>query len=96
MANSIALFQKYIALLDEVYKLSSLSGDLDGDSTLVRQGANTNEIIIPKLSMDGLADYSRNGGYVQGGVTMTNETVKCNFDRGRRFAFYVCLGQKPF
>lgn len=37
------------------------------------------------MSMDGLADYSRNGGYVQGGVTMTNETVKCNFDRGRRF-----------
>ena len=35
--------------------------------------------------MDGLADYSRNSGYVQGDVTLTNETVKCNFDRGRRF-----------
>lgn len=49
------------------------------------EGANANELIIPMMSMDGLADYSRNGGYVQGGVTMTNETVKCNFDRGRRF-----------
>lgn len=85
MANSIALFQKYIALLDEVYKLSSLSGDLDGDSTLVRQGANTNEIIIPKLSMDGLADYSRNGGYVRGDVSLEFETVKFNYDRGRQF-----------
>lgn len=85
MANSIALFQKYIALLDEVYKLSSLSGDLDGDSTLVRQGANTNEIIIPKLSMDGLADYSRNGGYVRGDVSLEFETVKFYYDRGRQF-----------
>ena len=58
---------------------------LDGAPELAKQGANANELIIPMMSMDGLADYSRNGGYVQGGVTMTNETVKCNFDRGRRF-----------
>jgi hypothetical protein len=38
------------------------------------------------MQMDGLADYSRNGGYVDGNVTMTYETKKCNFDRGRMFA----------
>lgn len=85
MANSITLFKKYIDLLDEVYKQSSMTSMLDGDSTLVRAGANTNEIIIPKISMDGLADYSRNGGYVNGNVTLTNETVKFNYDRGRKF-----------
>ena len=47
------------------------------------------------MSMDGLADYSRNGGYVQGGVTMTNETVKCNFDRGRRFDVDVMDDLEP-
>ena len=35
--------------------------------------------------MQGLGDYSRNDGYVKGDVTLTNETVKCNFDRGRMF-----------
>ena len=35
--------------------------------------------------MDGLADYDRNGGYVHGDVTLTNETVKFNYDRGRKF-----------
>lgn len=85
MANSITLFKKYIPYLDEVYKNESKTSMLDGDSTLVRQGANTNEIIIPKMSMDGLADYSRNGGYVAGNVTLTNETVKFNYDRGRKF-----------
>lgn len=85
MANSIELFKKYVPLLDEVYKLSSLTADLDGAPELARQGNNVNELIIPKISMDGLANYSRNGGYVGGNVTLTNETVKCNFDRGRMF-----------
>ena len=85
MPNNITLFKKYIDLLDEVYKQAAKTSILDGDTTLVRAGANTNEIIIPKISMDGLADYSRNGGYVKGNVTLTNETVKFNYDRGRKF-----------
>ncbi|MBE6855875.1 MAG: hypothetical protein E7500_00385 [Ruminococcus sp.] len=85
MANSISKFKKYIDKLDEVYALSSLTAKLDSDSSLVKAGANANEIIIPKLSMDGLADYSRNSGYVKGDVTFTNETVAYNYDRGRKF-----------
>lgn len=86
MANAIALFKKYIDLLDDVYKAASCSSVLDMDGSLVQAGANANEIVIPKISMDGLADYSRNGGYVQGNVEITNETVKFNYDRGRRFS----------
>lgn len=85
MANSITKFKKYIDLLDEVYKQASLTASLDSDATLARQGANANEIIIPKISMDGLADYSRSGGYVSGDVTLTHETVQFNYDRGRSF-----------
>lgn len=89
MPNAITLAQQYISLLDEVYKLASLTSDLDGNPDLVRQGANANELIIPKLSMQGLGDYSRNGGYADGDVTLTNETVTCNFDRGRMFTIDV-------
>ena len=85
MANTIALAEKFIPVLDEVYKEASLTAVLDGASDLVQQGANANELIIPKLDMQGLGDYSRNSGYVSGDVTLTNETVKCNFDRGRMF-----------
>ena len=85
MANNIELFKQYVTLLDEVYKLASLTGVLDGAADLARQGANADELIIPKIDMSGLANYSRNGGYVDGEVTLTNETVKCNFDRGRMF-----------
>lgn len=86
MANAITKFKVYIALLDEVYKQASLTADLDSDQSLVKAGANANEIIIPKMSMDGLADYSRNSGYVKGDVTLTNETVQFNYDRGRKFS----------
>ena len=85
MPNSIELAKQFIPILDEVYKNASLTGDLDGAAELARQGANANELIIPMLDMQGLGDYSRNDGYVNGDVTLTNETVKCNFDRGRMF-----------
>lgn len=86
MANNITLFKKYVPLLDEVYKQSALSSVLDSDTSLAQAGANANEIIIPKISMDGLGDYTRNSGYTQGDVTLTNETVKFNYDRGRKFS----------
>ena len=85
MANNIALNKKYVTMLDEVYKNASLTAKLDGNPDLVQQGANANELIIPMIDMQGLGDYDRNSGYVSGDVTMTNETVKCNFDRGRMF-----------
>lgn len=62
---------------------------LDGANALVQQGANANELVIPKISMDGLADYSRASGYVNGSVDFSFETVKCNFDRGRMFSVDV-------
>ena len=85
MANSIALAKVYTNLLDEVYQKSALTAVLESDATLARQGANANEIVIPKLSMDGLADYNRNSGYVDGDVELTWETVKFNYERGRAF-----------
>lgn len=83
--NSITLAKKFIPLLDESYRIASVTSVLDGNTELVRQGANANELIIPIISLQGLADYDRNNGYVQGDVTLTNETVTCNFDRARMF-----------
>ena len=87
--NAIELFKQYIAMLDEIYKLEAKTNVLDGANELVRQGANANELVIPKISMDGLADYSRSSGYVNCDVDFTFETVKCNFDRGRMFTVDV-------
>lgn len=85
MANSITKFKAYTSMLDEVYKLASLTSVLDINDAMVQAGANANEIVIPKISMDGMANYSRSSGYVGGDVTLTNETVQFNYDRGRSF-----------
>lgn len=94
MANEIELFKSYSPLLDQIYKLASLTSILDGASELVSQGVNANEIVIPKISMDGLANYDRNSGYVSGDADISFETVKCNFDRGRMFQIDVLDNQE--
>ena len=85
MANSISTAKKFVPLLDEAYRKASLTSILDGDPTLVREGANFGELIIPIMNLQGLGDYDRNSGYVDGDVTLTNETITCNYDRGRMF-----------
>jgi len=85
MSNAIALAKQFVPILDEIYVNASLTAKLDGNPDLVKQGANANELIIPMLDMQGLGDYDRNSGYVNGDVTLTHQTVQCNFDRGRMF-----------
>jgi len=85
MPNSIALFDGYSTLLDEAYAQASVTAVLDGSPELIRQGANVNELILPKLSLQGLSDYSRLTGYAPGDVSLTHETVVCGYDRGRLF-----------
>lgn len=85
MANNIEVFKAYAPMLDEVYAAACLTAVLDGDPLLARFGNAANELVIPKLSMSGLADYDRVTGYANGDVTLTNETVRCDYDRGRMF-----------
>ncbi|MBR5089228.1 MAG: hypothetical protein IK093_07365 [Ruminiclostridium sp.] len=85
MPNSITKFKKYIDKLDAVYKYASVTAALDSDPSLAQAGKNANEIVIPKISMQGLGDYSRSNGYASGDVTVTNETVQFNYERGRKF-----------
>ena len=85
MGNSIALFKKHAPeLLDKIYKAESTTSDFDMNGALVQAGKNANEIIVPVLEMDGLGDYDRNSGYIDGDVSLTNETNKFNYERGRK------------
>ena len=85
MANSISAAKKFVPLMDEAYRKASLTSILDGDTTLVREGANFGELIIPMMNLQGLGNYDRGSGYAEGDVTLTYETVACNYDRGRMF-----------
>ena len=82
MANTIALAQKYLPLLDEVYKASSRTAILDATKVEI---VNGNTIKVFKTSMDGLGNYNRNTGFTNGDVTGTWETMTLTKDRGRSF-----------
>lgn len=83
--NNITLAKKFVPLLDETYRLASLTSVLDGNPDLIRQGANWGELIIPIMNLQGLGNYDRSSGYVEGDVTLTYETIACNYDRARMF-----------
>lgn len=85
MANNITLRKEMVTILDEVFKNASLTSVLDTNTDLVRAGANAKEIMIPKIVMDGLADYNRNTGYADGNVSLDYETKTFTYDRGRKF-----------
>lgn len=83
-ANSIALAQKYLPILDEVYKAESKTSILDAANSNVRfVGANT--VQLYKTSINGLGTYNRNTGYPTGSATGTWETLTLSQDRGRSF-----------
>ena len=89
MPNTIALAKNYTSILDEVYQNASVTADLTSDNTMVRAGANANEIIYPQISVSGLGDYSRNSGYTDGSVNLEWITAKFNYDRGTKISVDV-------
>lgn len=84
MANSIEYIKSYTDILDEVYQKASVSKVLDSGRRMVRAGRNAKEIMVPKISVTGLADYTRNEGYKTGAITYEFETKTFNYDRGIR------------
>lgn len=85
--NSVA--SKFTTRLDNVVEAASVTSDLNINGDLVGEVNGNGEVKIAKLSMQGLADYSRADGFKSGDITMNWETVKLAHDRGREFAIDV-------
>lgn len=85
MANNLTLAKEYIIALDKAYQQSAITSILEVNNEFMRQGALAGEVLIPKISMDGLGNYDRNSGFVGGAVTLEWETHKMKYDRGRKF-----------
>ena len=68
MANGIEFAKNYTGILDEVYQRSAVSRCLNSAGRMVRAGRNVKEILIPKISVTGLGDYTRNVGYRSGAI----------------------------
>jgi hypothetical protein len=84
MANTIALANKFMPILDELYKKASVTAMLDAMTKPVNF-AGANEVKVFKISTVGLGDYSRANGYAAGDITGEWETIQLTQERGREF-----------
>lgn len=85
MANTFEYAKLFQTNLDKLAVQTLRTGWMEANAgRVIYHGGD--EIKIPKLSTDGLADYSRATGYVTGDVTVAYETRKLTQDRGRKFS----------
>lgn len=82
---AINLISKYVPLLDEKYQLESKTSILDASPEQVRATENARTFLIPKMTLQGLGDYSRTGGFVSGTVDLEWVSHTLSQDRGRQF-----------
>jgi len=85
MTQSIALATKFQPILDEIYKLASLTGRMDAKTKPI-DFAGAGVVKIFKTEVIGMGTYSRTGGYPKGQITGTWETLTLEKERGREFS----------
>ena len=82
--NTIATAAVFQQTLDELAVQEATTGWMEANAGQVIYNGGA-EIKVPKISMDGLADYDRDNGFVRGAVTLAYETMTMSQDRGRKF-----------
>ena len=96
ISNSIGLASRYLPILDEIYKADSKTAILDTMQDRVRWDNDAHTFYLFETDMVGLADYSRNDGYVRGDVTTTWRGYAPQWDRGRQFMVDVADNMESF
>lgn len=84
MPNSIALAEKFVPIIDSVYKAESVTTGMDAATRPDFTGVN--EVKVLKVSTTGLGDYSRETGYPKGDVTAAWETLTLTEERGKEIS----------
>ena len=82
ISNNIGMASRYLPILDEVYKAASKTAILDTADNRVRWSDEYHTFYLFETDMVGLADYSRNDGFVRGDVTAAWRSYAPQWERG--------------
>lgn len=82
MANTIELANKFLPVIDDIYKAASFTANLD-TAQMPGYFNGVNKIKVLKVSTTGLGNYSRTTGYPKGDVTATWEEMTLTQERGK-------------
>lgn len=84
MANAISYAEKFVPVIDSIYKKASLTAGLDAATKLDFTGTNTVKVL--KVTTSGLGDYDRNTGYPKGDVNVGWEAMTLTEERGKEMS----------
>lgn len=84
MPNSIEYAQKFVPIIDGIYKANSVTDGMDAATKPDFSGVNKVEVL--KVSTTGLGDYSRENGYPKGDVTAAWEVMQLTEERGKEIS----------
>lgn len=85
MPNVLEYSKIFQPSLDKQVVQESTTGWMEANANLVKYNGG-NEVKLPNILMDGLADYDRTTGFVGGDVTLEWKTYALTQDRGRTFS----------
>lgn len=82
--NTLEYSKIFQEKLDNQIIEGATSGWMEQNSGQVKYTGG-NEIKIPTITTQGLGDYDRDEGFVQGSIALSYQTMKLGQDRGRTF-----------
>lgn len=85
MPNVLEYSKIFQPSLDKQVVQESTTGWMEANANMVKYNGG-NEVKLPNILMDGLADYDRTNGFVGGDVTLEWKTYSLTQDRGRTFS----------
>jgi len=85
MPNVLEYSKIFQPSLDKQVVQESTTGWMEANANLIKYNGG-NEVKLPNILMDGLADYDRTNGFVGGDVTLEWKTYSLTQDRGRTFS----------
>lgn len=83
MSTTVIKAEKFLPILDGIYKKESLTSILDANTKPDFSGVNT--VKVMKVTTTGLGDYSKQDGYAEGNASLTWESMKLEEDRSAAF-----------
>ena len=88
MANTVNYASMYMNMLDRIFQEASTTSLMTAKPKDVKfDNVDEKTLYLKKISINGLGDYSRTNGYVDGDSTVEWESHSFTQDRGRRFNF---------
>lgn len=82
--NTLATATLFQKTLDEAAVREATTGWMEANAGQVIYNGGA-EVKIPKMALQGMANYDRDKGYTQGSITLEYETRRMTQDRGRKF-----------